>query len=109
MSELHLNDLELALARKGWRIVAAHPGDDFGISATWEIQRSTRQPTLFLDFHGLEPMGRYCYPLAQSYGCRLRAAERAGLYFRKINLQRERWKQELAEFVDALDAVAGAA
>lgn len=53
MSKPHLRELEEALNRKGWRIVAVHPGDDYRISATWEIQRSSRQASVFIDFDGL--------------------------------------------------------
>lgn len=105
MSKSHLHALERGLAQKGWRIIAVHPGDGFGVSATWEIQRSTRQPSLFLDFDGLEPMGRYCFPLEESYGCQLRAPGLVYLHFRRVNSQKERWDQELSDFINALDSV----
>jgi hypothetical protein len=50
MSKPHLQRLQEALGRKGWRIVAVHPGDGYRISATWEVQRNSRQPSAFIDF-----------------------------------------------------------
>ncbi len=64
VSKLHLQALEEALLRKGWRIIAVHPGDGYRISATWEVQRSSKRPTLFIDFEGLED--RACLPLEGS-------------------------------------------
>jgi hypothetical protein len=99
MSQEHLHDLENALTRRGWRIVAALPGDGYRISATWEIQRSTRQPSHFIDFAGLDPAG-YCLPLERAYGCDVRGRPDVSLYFGK---RREHWTNELAAFVAAPD------
>jgi hypothetical protein len=104
VSKQHLQALEEALLRKGWRVVAVHPGDDHRISATWEIQRGG-SPTLFIDFDGMEDM--VCLPLEQSYGCHLRRRsakeEMAWLYFRRPNKSRRLWEQELTTFVHALE------
>jgi hypothetical protein len=105
MSKLHLRALEEELGRKGWRVVAVHPGDDYRISATWEIQRSSSQPSLFIDFEGIDDM--VCLPLEDSYGCHVRgrsAGDKATeLYFRKPNKSQSLWMQELAAFVRALE------
>ena len=82
MSQEHLHDLENTLTRRGWRIVAVLPGDSYSISATWEIQRSTRQPSLFIDFDGLDIDG-YCRPLERAYGCEVRGRPEVSLYFGK--------------------------
>lgn len=103
MSKPHLRELEEALARKGWRIVAVHPGDDYRIAATWEIQRSSSQPSLFIDFDGMGPEGDTCLPLEESYGCQVRVREKVSLYFRRVNKSRRLWEQELTAFVRALD------
>src|SRR5262245_7520695 len=108
MSEPHLRALENALARKGWRVVAVHPGDEYCISATWEIQRSTHQPSLLLDFDGMDKSGDFCLPLAQSYGCQVRSHAAASLYFRRLHHSRRLWEQELAAFVQELDSASGA-
>jgi hypothetical protein len=104
VSKQHLQALEEALLRKGWRVAAVHPGDDYRISSTWEIQRRG-SPAVFIDFEGMDDM--FCLPLEQSYGCRIRGRsakdERAGLYFRKPNKSRRLWEQELAAFVLALE------
>lgn len=105
MSQPHLQALERALIRKGWRIVAVLPGNDYNVSATWQIQRGTSDPTLFIDFDGLDDME--CLPLEESYGCQVRGRpagdESAGLYFRRPNRSRPLWEQDLAAFVLALD------
>lgn len=107
MSVSHLEDLEKSLAQRGWRVVVVHPGDGLGISATWEIQRSTKEPGVLIDFDGLDAMGRCCLPLEKSYGCRLRGYTGASLYFRRrINTRRELWNADLTAFIDALDAAA---
>ena len=110
VSKPHLQALEEALLRKGWRIIAVHPGDDYRISATWEIQRGSGQPSLFIDFDGLNDM--VCLPLEESYGCHLRGSsaqdETAWLYFRRPNRSRLLWKQDLAAFVLTLEPAPGA-
>jgi hypothetical protein len=104
MSTPHLNALENALARRGWQAVAVHPGDDYRISATWELIRG--DASLLIDFDGMGPEGDYCLQLAESYGCHLRGHPLQGLYFRRVNRSRELWEKELAEFVQSLDDMA---
>src|SRR5438067_2521429 len=99
MAKSHLRALEQALARRGWRVVAVHPGDGCRISATWEAQRNTSHPSLLIDFEGLGPDGGPCLPLEESYGCQVRGREAAGLYFGRVNRSRAHWEQELAAFV----------
>jgi hypothetical protein len=110
MSKPHLRALEEALLRKGWRVIAVYPGDGYRISATWEVQRSSRQPNRFIDFDGLDDM--VCLPLEESYGCHVRGRpakdEAAWLYFRRPNRSRDLWEQDLAAFVLALDNVGDA-
>jgi hypothetical protein len=107
LSVSHLDSLEQSLAQRGWRVVAIHTGDGVRISASWEIQRSTKQPTLIIDFDGLEPDGGNCLPLEESYGCRLRGHAGFSLYFRrKMTSRREFWNADLESFLDALDEVA---
>lgn len=105
MSKPHLRALEEALLHKGWRVIAVHPGDDYRISATWEIQRSSSQPRQFIDFDGMDDM--VCLPLEESYGCHIRgraAMDKAvSLYFRRPNKSRELWEQDLEAFVLALE------
>jgi hypothetical protein len=103
MSQPHLRALEDALSRRGWRVVASHPGNDYEIAATWEIRRSSSEPSLFIDFDGMGPNGDICLPLETSYGCNIRGST-IGLYFRRVNKSRPLWEQELAEFVRTLDS-----
>jgi hypothetical protein len=105
VSKPHLRLLEESLASKGWRVVAVHPGNDYDISATWEIQRSTSEPSLLIDFEGMDDM--VCLPLEECYGCHIRGRREPSLYFRRVNKSRQRWEQELAEFVRSLDNAGG--
>jgi hypothetical protein len=104
LSKPHLQALEEALLRKGWRVVAVHPGDDYRISATWEIQRNSQELSSFIDFDGLDDMT--CLPLEESYGCHIRGQSAkdntARLYFRRPNKSRALWEKDLATFVLAL-------
>ena len=36
MARWHLDELRSALERKGWRVVAQLPGDDYRVAATWD-------------------------------------------------------------------------
>ena len=83
-------------------MIAEHPGNDYSISGTWELQRNTRKPHLFIDFAGLDDMD--CLPMAQSYSCRLRESNGISLYFRK---QRSRhiWVEELQAFIDGIESI----
>ena len=93
-------------AQRGWRVVAVRSGDGFGISATWEIQRSTNEPTLLIDFDGLEPMGWFCFPLEKSYGCSVRGHKDGSLYFcKKIVARREHWIADMKSFLKALEKI----
>lgn len=100
MGNRHLDDLRNALEAKGWRIIAEHPGDDYRVSASWEIQRSTRRLPHFIDFEGLDDLN--CLPLPQSYGCTLRGDHGLGLCFYRQR-SRYRWKEELQAFIVGLD------
>ena len=101
LSKAHLHALEQALVGRGWRVVAVHPGNDYDISATWEIQRNAGKGSVLIDFSGLDDM--VCLPLEKSYGCRVRGRRERALYFRRVNKSRKLWEQELAEFVRSLD------
>ena|SRR2546428_11882320 len=106
MSHQHLTALEQALGRKGWRIIAIHPGNDYNISASWEIRRRLSQESLFVDFYGLSEDGDICLPLAESYACYVRGREFLSLYFRKVNRSRLLWRRELKDFIQGLDSLA---
>jgi hypothetical protein len=103
MPKLHLLALEAALSRRGWRIVAVRAGNDYDVSATWQIQRTASEPSLFIDFCGMGRDGDVCLPLQDSYGCSLRGHASVDLYFRRVNRSRELWEKELSDFVQALD------
>ena len=99
MAEWHLRDLRNAITRRGWTILAEHPGDDARVSGSWEVQRSTRTPPLFIDFDGFDDLR--CLPMDMSYACHVRGG--AGLYFSRPG---ERWRADLDAFVRSLDTIA---
>ena len=106
MAVWHLRELRNAFEQKGWRIIAEHPGDDYCVSATWEIQRSTEEPSIFIDFQGLDDL--VTLPLEQSYGCRIRGKDwPPGLHFGRKgegkSARQEKWRQELREFISELE------
>lgn len=105
MAERHLRDLESALSRRGWRIVQVLPGDDYAISASWEVQRSTREPSVVIDFGGMDKSGDFCHPLERAYACEVRGRYEISLFFGKG----PRWKEELDAFVAALEEPAESA
>jgi hypothetical protein len=106
MSNRHLKALEESLGAKGWRVVAAIPGNDYDGSGTWEIQRSTGEPCVLIDFEGLDDMT--CLPLQESYGCHVRGIRTISLYFRRVNRSQQLWDRELADFLQQLDSVGDA-
>jgi hypothetical protein len=101
MAEGHLRELREALSRKGWRVVAEYPGDDYRVSGSWEIQRSTRAAPILIDFSGLDDM--VCLPMPESYGCAIRGRTDLALYFGKG--RRSRWESDLRVFVESLDTL----
>lgn len=105
MAEWHLREIRNALEARGWRIVAQHPGDDYYVSASWEIERSTKGPTVFLDFSGLDDM--ITLPLEQSYACHIRGHNSLGLEFRRKgeggSRRRQKWHSDLKDFLGELD------
>ena len=105
MSDWHLDQLRNALERKGWRIVAEHPGNDYDISASWELTRSKSQNPVFIDFEGLDDM--ITLPIEKSYGCHVRGHGVIALYFRKggegETKKRKVWQEELNGFIDRLE------
>ena len=101
MAEWHLKELRNAIERSGWRFVTERPGDNYRFSASWEFERSDKEPALWIDFEGLDDMRTL--PIEQSYGCRARNHSGEGLYFRRKgssdSVKREIWLKELNAFV----------
>ena len=100
MAQWHLEELRVALERRGWRLKSEVPGDDVRISGSWILTRSGSPSEIAIDFDGLDESK--CLPISESYACTVRGT-RHSLYFRRRGegsaSQRERWKGELAEFV----------
>jgi hypothetical protein len=104
MAQWNLDQLRHALERKGWRVVAEHPGDDYAVSATWEIQRGHDEKTILIDFEGLEDMTTL--PVDHSYGCHVRGNESMSLYFgrqgERGSNRRQIWQSDLRHFIERL-------
>jgi hypothetical protein len=79
MAEWHLKELRDALENRGWRLIAALPGDDRAISADWQFERSSTEPIITLAFEGLADL--FVLPLENAYGCHVVGQEKIGLYF----------------------------
>lgn len=107
MAEWHLEEIRNALEARGWRIVAEHPGDNYHVSATWEVERSTKKPSVFIDFEGLDDL--VTLPVEQSYGCCIRGHDSLSLYFGRKgeggSRRRQNWQSELQQFISELDRV----
>lgn len=109
MSQWNLDQLRNALERRGWTLVAEHPSEDHNISASWEIERSTNNPTIFIDFEGL---GFSDYlntlPMDKSWGCHIRNTSKISLSFRRSGIpgsnRRQIWQDELQTFIEELEA-----
>ena len=39
MAQWHLDEIRAALEKRGWRLTAELPGNDYNISATWQFER----------------------------------------------------------------------
>ena len=98
MASWHLDDLQSALERRGWRYIPL-AGDGYRISGTWELRRAGDDRVLHVDFDGLDDMRTL--PLEESYGCSVRETGRQ-LYFRHQRA-REIWLSELGVFVTGLE------
>src|SRR5262245_33525375 len=101
VAEWHLRELRDTLSRRGWRVLTEHPGDDYRVSGSWEIQRSTRAPPLIIDFDGLDDMA--CLPMQECYGCEVRGHQTSSVYFGKA--RGRRWLADLEAFVQSLDSL----
>lgn len=106
MADWHLQEIRDALESRGWKLVAEHPGDDHRVSATWEIERSTKKPPVFIDFDGLDDLK--ALPLDQSYGCSVRGNHSPRLYFGRKgesgSRRQQNWRRDLRQFLDELDS-----
>src|SRR6185295_9487038 len=106
MADWHLKELRNELEKRGWVIIAELPGDNYAISASWEIQRSNKEPSVFIDFEGLDDMATL--PIERSYGCHIRPGKSPCLYFgrrgEKKSVRRRSWAKELMQFVEGAES-----
>lgn len=99
MAQWHLDSLRDALRKKGWEIVRELPGNDHGLSGSWQIQRSTKRPSLHIDFEGLDDL--QTLPMTRAYACRLREHTKLTLYFSR----QRTWQAGLRAFITELDEI----
>jgi hypothetical protein len=104
MAKWHLEQLQLALERKGWRIVAEYPGDEDHIAATWEIERSNNEKPILIDFVCLGATNTM--QVEQSDYCSVRRSESLSLHFQKQGYRgserRQAWQSDLCQFIREL-------
>jgi hypothetical protein len=98
MAQWHLDELRDALSKKGWEVIELD-GNDYDISGSWQIQRSTKTPPMHLDFQGLDDMRTLPMPCA--YSCRLREHCKVSLYFSR----QRTWKACMSAFISELDEI----
>ena len=99
MAQWHLDGLRDALSKKGWDVVAELAGNDYDVSGSWQIQRSTKQLPLHIDFEGLDDM--QTLPMERAYACRLRERSKLSLHFSR----QRTWDAGLRTFVSELDKI----
>ena len=109
MADWHLDELLHALDRRGWRVTAELPGNDYNTSGTWELRRSGDPRVLLIDFDGTDELGTL--PVLETYACQARGTGHS-LYFRRRgesgSRQRARWQEELSAFVEGVSRPDGA-
>lgn len=99
MAQWHLDELEQALSKRGWRLVARLQGDGYRVSVTWQLERGNDARKIFVDFDGLDDLRTL--PLEQSYGCQQRGTSNS-LYFGRRGA-RTTWIESLEKFVGQLE------
>ncbi|NOT41105.1 MAG: hypothetical protein HOP13_11485 [Alphaproteobacteria bacterium] len=97
MADWHLAELEEALSKRGWRIVARLDGDNYRISASWQLERGNDPRKILIDFDGLDDLRTL--PIEQSYACQQRGTKNS-LYFYRKGVH---WTGKLSQFVDGLE------
>src|SRR5262245_34472637 len=105
MAQWHLDELEAALAKQGWRLAATLPGDEYKISASWKLQRAGDPSLLIIDFDDLA--GMKTLPIDQAYAATIRGTT-PSLHFGRRGFfgsrARNKWQADLAAFVRAADS-----
>ena len=99
MAQWQLDGLRAALSQKGWDVIAELAGNDYDISGSWQIQRSTKHPPLHIDFLGLDDM--QTLPMERAYACHLRERSKLSLYFSR----QRTWNAALNSFISELDTM----
>jgi hypothetical protein len=96
MSECNIEELNKSLEKNNWKIIEDIPGNDYGISLSWKIQRSNQEEPTIIDFEGFDDL--ITLPIEKSYGCNIRG-KNIMLYFRKLR-SKSIWNQELENFIN---------
>ena len=99
MSESHLRDLRNGLERRSWRVTQELPGDNYRISAVWEVARPDGKQMFHLEFQGLDESA--VLPIERAYACNIREAPDVSAYFARLG---RAWPEELQAFLEKLDA-----
>ena len=90
----HLELLRNALERSKWLVVNELPGNDYDISAYWEVARPNGIPKFTIAFLGIDDLKTL--PIEKAYGCHVVGRENIGCYFGRVN---KSYKEELDNFI----------
>jgi len=98
MADWHLRDLDSALTAAGWRIVDVRGSDGFRVAGEWDIQRSTRDAPITIEFCGFDEAR--CLPLEQAYSCQAVGARGGPMSFTKRG---PTWDSSVSKFIALLE------
>jgi hypothetical protein len=99
--QYHLYDIKAALNRNHWEVVSELPGNDYEVSAVWQIARPNGSNLLHIEFQGLDDMKTL--PIDRAYGIKIREAPDIGVYFSRPSRS---WITELEQFISKLEQYA---
>lgn len=94
MSTEHLRQLENILEQNRWNIVRKRSGNDYDVSAYWDISRRDNNSNLTILFSGLDDMETLS--IEKAYACELEGHPDISLYFSRI---KKLWPNNLKDFI----------
>ncbi len=101
MAKWHLDELEQAVLRRGWRVEVKEDADHPVPDGVWSLKRGDRE--LLLEFSRFGGDGAALSDIGDCYSCDVASLKLSGPYFYKRG-SLAKWRDELRAFVDALDA-----
>ena len=96
MSIEHINRIRAALENNKWSLLEEKEGDDYSISAIWDIARPNSDYSMSIVFEGLDD--KEVLPIEKSYGCHIKNNKEISLYFGSL----KQFPKNLSGFINAL-------